>query len=615
MKAKLKFLAIYYLSWILFFDIMRLVFMLYHHDRSTGLSWSTLAASFWYGLRMDLSAAAYIVAPVFLFVLLSLFIHFFRRLTIYKIYTFTILLIVALISLADLELYNAWGFRIDTTPLRFLSTPHEAWASVSHLPLFWIALVFLICYGLFYFCFKTLLKHIFFQQQNKGRILTGVVLLVLMVALIIPVRGGLQLAPLNQSSVYYSTSNYANHTAINATWNFLHSLFSKGASGKNPYQYFAGNTYQPVVDSLYLQDSLPVIPTIRFSDSIPTNIILIVWESLTEKAFHTQGTNGTPILPQLQSLRREGIYFSNAYASGDRTNKGIPAVFSGYPAMPNTTIIHNPGKSVKLPVITQGFRQKGYQTPFYYGGEPEFANIKSYLLHAGFDPIVGKDDFSAQDMNSKWGAHDGVVMKRLQADLTKLKQPFFAGWLTLSSHEPFETPVPVAIPGHDQASQFLNSLHYTDQVLGEFIRYCRQQSWWAHTLVIIVGDHGHPLPSTGHKADDFRTPMLWLGGAVMQPGREVKKVVSQLDIAASLQMQAGIKPAGYPFSKNIFTADTAGWAFFTFNNGFGFVNENGRLVYDNVGRRPIEQEGRAGEAEIRAGKAMQQATYEDFIRK
>ncbi len=55
-----------------------------------------------------------------------------------------------------------------------------------------------------------------------------------------------------------------------------------------------------------------------------------------------------------------------------------------------------------------------YSTPFYYGGEPAFANIKSYLSNGGFDKIIEKNDFAAEDLNSKWGAHDGVVAKKIR---------------------------------------------------------------------------------------------------------------------------------------------------------------------------------------------------------
>jgi phosphoglycerol transferase MdoB-like AlkP superfamily enzyme len=611
MTAKFKFLVLYFLSWIIFFDLLRIVFIAYHFDKTKSLSFSTILGSFWYGLRMDLSVAAYIIAPVCLFVLLSLFIQFFRRLIIYKVYTFIVLLAAALIAFFDLEIYNQLGFRIDASPLKFLSTPKEAFASVSHLPLLLFFILFAVCYGLFYFCFKYILRRIFFQQQNKQIILTTVLLLFFMVSLIIPIRGGFQLAPINQSSVYFSTNIYANHAAVNAPWNFLHSLFSKGSSGKNPYQYLSELRVKEITDSLYSRGTGRQ-QLINFSLPRPTNVILIIWESFTEKALHIK-IDGKEVLPQFNLLKQQGIYFSNVYASGERTNKGVPAILSGYPAMPTTTIIHSPAKSEKLPVLSKLFKEKGYNTPFFYGGEPEFANIKSYLLHGGFDPIISKNDFAAQDMNSKWGAHDGVVVKRVLKDLNKSTKPFFATWLTLSSHEPFETPVPEVIKGKSNTAKFLNSLHYTDQVINDFINQCRQQPWWDNTVVIITGDHGHPLPENGNKADEFRIPMLWLGGALHRQGIVIDKVTSQLDIPAIVSEQAGFKAGLFPFSKGM--SDPASWAFFTFNDGFGFVNSTGRLVFDNVGKRQIQVEGNAGPKEIEAGKATMQMVYDDFVRK
>jgi len=69
MASKFKFLLFYFLAWVIFFDILRLVFLLYHLDKTRQLHFSTIMATFWYGLRMDLSMAAYVLVPVCLFVL------------------------------------------------------------------------------------------------------------------------------------------------------------------------------------------------------------------------------------------------------------------------------------------------------------------------------------------------------------------------------------------------------------------------------------------------------------------------------------------------------------------------------------------------------------------
>ncbi|MET0465179.1 MAG: sulfatase-like hydrolase/transferase [Chitinophagaceae bacterium] len=612
MAAKFKFILIYFFSWVIFFDLMRVVFLLYHFGKTKQLPFRTILGSLCYGLKMDMSVAAYVTAPVCLFVLLSLWIRFFKRLPVYRIYTVIVLLIVCVICLADLEIYSSWGVRLDMTPLRFVVTPKEAYASISHIPLVFVGLIFVAAYALFYFCFVYILKRLFFQEQNKHKPHTAVALLLFTGALIIPIRGGLQQTPMNQSSVYFSTHNYANQAAINPVWNLLRSAMSKAASSHNPYLYLSEETVKKVTDSLYQQG--PLTESVLHSSDSAINVLVVVWESFTEKALHVS-IRDQQVTPRFNQLRKEGIYFNNMYASGDRTYKGLPAIFSGYPAMPNGTIIHSPAKSIKLQVLAHLFSEKGYTTPFFYGGEPEFANIKSYLLQGGFNPIIGKSDFDAKDMNSKWGAHDGVVMKRVLNDLDKEKQPFFAAWLTLTSHEPFETPVPVVFPGMDTKAKFMNSLHYTDAVIGEFIDSCKTQPWWKNTLVIITGDHGHILPDSDHRADDFRTPMLWLGGALNRDGVVIEKNVSQLDIAATISAQFGLDRTKFPFSKNVFDPAVKPWAFFTYNDAFGFVDSTGRLVFDNIGKRPIEREGTTGAKQIEAGKAMMQWVYDDFLKK
>src|SRR5205085_2909578 len=110
------------------------------------------------------------------------------------------------------------------------------------------------------------------------------------------------------------------------------------------------------------------------------------------------------------------------------------------------------------------------------------------------------------DQNSKWGAHDNVVKDKIIADLSKKQQPFFITWLTLTSHEPFETPVKTVIEGKDDESLFLNSLHFTDSTIYEFVQQCKSEPSWNNTIIIITADHGHRLPVTGKQVDDFKIP-------------------------------------------------------------------------------------------------------------
>lgn len=610
MFSRTWFILRYWLCWILFFEIARIAFLLKNYTAAKAAGFSTSLLSLWYGARMDVSLAAYITILVALIMIVFIFIKPGKNPLLIKIYTGIVLLISLLLILVDLNLFQSWGYRIDASVLKYLSNPKEVYATIAYLPLFWIGLFFIIVYLIFLFAFNKLLNSWYQTLATGSSKIIGVVLILFLLGVfIIPIRGGFQLAPLNQSSVYFSQNNFVNLAAINAPWNFMYSVNHDIESSQNPFNYLDKKEAHAVVDSLYSHQ-----PYALQQPGTKKNVIIIVWESFTEKATHLT-VQGHEITPGFNALKKEGVYFSNIYASGDRTDKGIVAVLSGYPAQPITSIVKEPGKASKLPMLSTQFIKEGYHTAFYYGGELEFANIKAYLLGGSFNHFVSINDFAKKDQNSKWGAHDGVVMEKLLNGLDQQPQPFFYTWLTLSSHEPFETPVPTVIQGKDVPSLFLNTLHYTDSILYHFIQEAKKQPWWQNTIVAIVADHGHPLPQTGKRLDNFKIPLLFLGGALPQTGIQVDKMGSQIDLPATLLAQLQMPYQQYHWSKNLFDSTVRPWAYFSFNNGFGFVQPGKSFLFDNVGKTFIEKQGAVTDLDVKTGKALEQVSFQDYLDK
>lgn len=613
MTNKFLFILRYWFAWIVIFLLARLFFFIANLKETRFAGIREVLKSFLYGLRMDASMAAYITIPVVVIILFALLIRPLQKPVIIKFYTGMILILVLLTLSIDINIYKAWGSRIDATPLKYLHNPAEAWASVSNLPVFTILFTALLIYLLMLYLFNRFITRYYNRIFLKDNRLVSIIFLLLAMGLfIIPLRGGLQLAALNQSSVYFSDNNYINLASLNAPWNFLYSITHKENNTKNPFNYLNKSEAEQIRASLYQPGTQPC--SVLRADVKRPNVIVLVWESFTEKVTHLQ-EQGVDITPGFNALKKEGIYFSNVYASGDRTDKGIVAVLSGFPAQPTTSIIKNPVKAAKLPMLSKVFAQQGYNTSFYYGGELEFANMKAYLLGGNFKQFMSKNDFDAKDQNSKWGAHDGVVMEKVIAGLSKEAQPFFCTWLTLSSHEPFETPVAKAIQGTDDVSMFLNSLHYTDQVVFDFIRQCKKQSWWNNTILLISADHGHRMPPTGKKIDDFKMPILLLGGALNNTNVIEDRIHSQADIPATLLTQLQLPAKDFVWSKNMLDATATQWAYFSFNNGYGFVQPGNYFIFDNVGKKSIEQSGNLSEEEIKKGKAIQQLSFQDYLNK
>ncbi len=597
--------AVSFLSILIFGKIL---FVAYHFSQFKLLNLYDKFGIFTKGIKLDISIVSYFILLPIILILFSILFeskqYFFQKIN--KFYHLIICITVTCIVVLDLELFRNWGFRIDATPLKYLSNPAEIWASMASSP-FHILLPILVFFLAFTIYINKLIFKINYNFNIKNKIFVSAILLLLLASLIIPIRGGLQLAPINQSSVYFSKNNFANLAAVNPVFNLMHSL-SKKTSGQNPFVYTSTKEANKIIDSLFLNNKLA---DNQLNTDKP-NILIITWESLSSKVFNQK----IEVVPNFKNLINEGIFFENCYTSGDRSDKGMVAILSGYPAQPTTSIIQFPQKTAKLPIISKDLKKNGYSTAWYYGGEPEFANMKSYFLNGQFDEIITKENFPENlTKNTKWGANDSLVFERLFIDINKKKAPFFVNYFTLSSHEPFEVAGHLVIKGKDETSKFLNAHNYTDKFLGRFFKRAKQQAWYKNTLIIIVADHGHRLPITNNKVDEFKIPMLWLGGALKAKPKTYSNVVSQNDIAKTLFNQLNINTKEYVWSKDLFAKNCKSFAYFAFNDGFGFVQDGKNYTFDNIGKQIIQQSGAVSEQDIKVGKAFVQTSFEDYLLK
>ena len=615
MFKRIKFLLLQLFVWLCFFELARIVFLLYNYSLAIQLHFKIILGTFIHGLRMDLSMACYIIILPCLFVLFSVFIPFFKKAIVYKIFTCIVLFILLVIVFADLEIYTEWGYRLDSTLLQYLSSPKEVFASTQHLPVLWIFLLFILVFIVSVFLFNKLIhKSVsLLQHARENLFLSMAVIACFLALLIIPIRGGLQMQPMNPSWVYFSSNNFANLSALNASWNFFRDVLDKERGITNPYMYFSTKRSVKIVDSLYR--SLNAHKQIIDTSLGNTNVILIVWESFTKKIVDTS-IDGQQVTPNFNRLKKEGVYFNNIYSSGDRTHKGISAILSGYPALPNTSIIGFPQKSAKLELISNCFKEHNYSSTFYYGGDANYDNYKSYLLHGQFDKITSENVFSSKDKLTQWGAVDGAVADQMVNDFKSWKEPFFNCWLTLTSHVPYKIPVDPVFEGTEETIKFLNSVHYTDEVIGRLIENCKKQLWWKNIVIIITADHGIRFPATGKIVDDFKIPMLWLGGAVEKnKGLVINKLGSQIDLPATLAKQMGWNVSAFPWSRDITDSTMFPFAFFCNSVSFGLVQPANYFIYDVKGKTINEKQGNINKNDLEAGKALEQYIYSDFLKK
>ncbi len=610
MKKKLISLLVYSLFWMAFFIFARLFFILTHSREAFQFGIGTLAATFLHGLRLDISATAYGLIIPLLAALPSIWIEGNWYRSLMKWYTWLLLLVSLVIVVGDTFLYRYWGFRMDYTPLLYLKTPQEAAASATTIQILIFSVIVIlltIAFGSFYTRFISRL----FDNNKKIRLRLPSTLLLLIIwgALIIPIRGGVGVAPINAGTAYFSEHLFVNHAAINVLWNVGSSVVNH-KSETNPYTYESPELAGALIDSLAVKRGYPE----KVLDNPRPNIMLFILESFGNSLIGALGGDSLTT-PYLNRIAREGLLFSNFYASGNRTDKALPAILSGYPAQPAASIIKEPRKTQSLPSLTKVLNGLNYRSSFWYGGDINFANFNSFLISSGFRQIITKDNFNPADYNSKWGVHDHILFRALKDSMESMKEPFFRVVLTLSSHEPFEVPMQPVFNGKDEVTKFRNSIYYSDSTLGKFIDWAKGKDWWKNTLVILVADHcrRNSQEDLVFSEKIFKIPMIWLGGALNKTGFRVTKIGSQVDIPVTLLDQMDI-PWELHFGKDLLSPRSSSFAFYTYNEGFSFITDSAAVIFDKKLNKPVMKKGPADVAE-KYGKAYLQVLYDDYLKR
>ncbi|MEZ7915511.1 LTA synthase family protein [Macellibacteroides fermentans] len=606
MKKRVLFLFACFITFILVFALQKPVFMLYNHASGGGLSISDYLQVMVHGLQLDATVAGYLTVIPLLLTLLSVWIPGRYITFILKGYFFIVACIISLIFVVDIALYPYWGFRLDATPLFYLQSPSDALASAPASTLILQTLVFVVyTYGIFW-ALKRFVLPLMPEQYVKKMFTNSVQLVLLGGILFIPIRGGVTTSTANVGMVYFSKNQFLNHSAINPCFSFLASL-SKQQDFAAQYNYFSESQRSKIFKKLTNQpqgDSIPELLTTK-----NPNIILILMESFSANAIEVLGGEAG-VTPNINRLSKEGILFSNMYANSFRTDRGIVAVLNGYLAQPTTSIMKYPAKSQTLPSIAKSLQKKGYTSDMLYGGDINFTNMQSYFFSSGYSKVTADRDFPLKSRLSKWGANDDITFAHLYQSMTdnSRKEPFFSTFLTLSSHEPFE------VPYNRLKDPYLNSVAFTDSCLGDFIDKLKKLPLWNNTLIVLVSDHGFRYPASvkEHDPKRYHIPMLWLGGAIKEP-RVIANYGNQTDLAATLLYQLDLPHKEFTFSNNMVDSLQPAYAFYSYNNGFGFIDTTGVSVYDCESEKPLIIKPEAGnEIRLNNGKALLQTLYDDL---
>lgn len=592
-----------------------------------------LPAVIWHGLPLDLSMAGYLsVISGFL----SIAVVWLKRdlvKPIMNIYFIIASLFITCSFLLNASLYPYWKYPLDSTPLfYFFTSPADAIASVSIWQVI-LSIVILIVltigvwftlrmrgekrqqysrYSYGYGGFGSGKRNRFDDfDRHRGR--TSIILLLLTGLLFLPIRGGITVSTMNTGQAYYSQNAYLNHSAVNPLFSLLESITHQ-EDFASQYRFMKDKEADKIfatMTSTSDENTYPLLNEATFKKGTP-DILIVIMESFASDIMPSMGSY-KDVAVCLDSIAQQSILFTRFYANSFRTDRGMVSILSGYPAQPTTSIMRYPRKTSQLPSIARNLaKYKNYKTTYYYGGDADFCNMRSYLVSQGYQHIISDANFPIEDKLSKWGVPDHILAAKMMEDIKAQqneKRPMLRILQTSSSHEPFE------VPYHRLKDKRLNAFAYTDSVMGAIVREYRKLPRWKNTLIVFVPDHvgGYKENLNDHDRSRYQIPLILAGGAISRP-MKVGIIGSQHDIAATLLGQLGVEHREFTFSKNMMSDATPKFAFFAVNDAFGIVSEENSLIYDNRAKRIVYDKGEKG-FNLKRGQAYLQKLYDDLAKK
>jgi phosphoglycerol transferase MdoB-like AlkP superfamily enzyme len=350
----------------------------------------------------------------------------------------------------------------------------------------------------------------------------------------------------NISTAAFSADHLVNELALNSVYSIGYAVYSWRTEVDAQRLYGsvpAGEAMTRVRRGMGLPDSAfpsDTSPLLHRQESLrpredPYNLVILLEESLGAEFVGSLG--GTPLTPNLDALATRGLFFTNLFATGTRTVRGIEATLTGFPPRPGDSI-------VKLGLAQGGFftladllRRRGYATEFLYGGMSNFDNMGGFFLNDGFDRVLDERTFSDASFRGIWGVSDEDLLHRAnEVFRSHGSQPFFALLLSTSNHPPYEFPAGRITPS---GSPDQDAIRYADWAIGDFFRIAEQEPYFQRTVFLIAADHDrHVHGASLVPVDRFHIPALIVGPGIVP--RRYDGLASQIDLAPTLLDLLGV---------------------------------------------------------------------------
>ncbi|QNF35441.1 sulfatase-like hydrolase/transferase [Adhaeribacter swui] len=538
---------------LLTYQLLRVAFFLANLPTFNQIPAENLFWAFVYSLRFDFSAILLINIPFLFFSLAPTQILYrvgYQKFL--KILYFVVNAPFILLNLVDTEYFKFIGRR-STNEVATITQDILAQAIQLTQHYWYILLLFIILLTGLYFLYPD--KFAYHHQKPRRKIWQVVVLTL---ATIILIRGGIQYKPIRVSSAFNYEPPVLGNLVLNSTFTFMRSLNKRTIDRA---RYFTNR--QELLQTI---DFDPQKASITTGEPVRDNVVILILESFGSEYTGIEN-GGKGYTPFFDSLATQGLFFRENYANGRRSIEALPSILSGLPSLMDNPFMASAYQGNEIYGIGSVLQPLGYYTSFYHGGANGTMSFNAFAKLAGFARYYGLDEYPAArreaDFDGNWGIFDEPYLQYVSKQLTQQPQPFITGVFTLSAHHPYTLPAKYQDAFPKGNLKIHRTIGYTDFALKQFFKAAAKEPWYPNTLFVLTADHTQQVYRKDYKnrLGYHKVPLLFF-----HPGKKfahvnTRKVTQHADIMPTLVDYLNVPTNKLlPFGKSVLKDSNKGQA-------------------------------------------------------
>lgn len=580
--------------------LLRVLLYFFYFNKFESLTFYETVASFFMGARVDIAVIGIFLGWLLLIYFLPFRFTYDKKFQKYIYIVWYILLsVIVLIQLSGIVYFEYVS--------RHMASEITAMQNDMHVVLdmaiqnYHEVFIFFIFEILLFFALKRALtfKNEIIHLSLKRDSLT---LLIVALLIFLGIRSNISGKPLGLSDAFVSNNSQSGNLAISTPFSIVKTISQKH---KNYTFYSQEKALENSINALksseftFKNKNFALLRESTNKIKKNHNVVIIMLESWSAKYIDSFSGTNFEVTKNFDALAKEGLMFTNFFANGQRSIDGITALLTGICVMPGFEYLGHGLELSDISYLPEIAKKNGYTSLAMQSSKRESFRIDSIAKLSGFDNYFGAEDMEKLGLEQsgadpRFGTWDNNMLNFYHKKINELREPFLSFAFTSSTHVPFVSPGKrwEKYPHNENNIYgFLNTLNYSDEVLGDFMKKAKQEPWFDNTIFIFLADHtlgfgddtnmtqGLNLNIQNRELENLRIPLLVYAPKIFPKPQVITKLSSQADILPTLTHFLGWSGEIATISNSIFSTSNSEFVLFSYGNILGYKNNNGFLKH------------------------------------